>query len=68
MLTSMTPQCKTRWVLYLAWLKSAPDVQEQHKAEYSAHLATCPACRSALSSHASGMPNPELTEEEINNA
>jgi hypothetical protein len=25
-------------------------------------------CRSALSSHASGMPNPELTEEEINNA
>jgi hypothetical protein len=29
---------------------------------------TCPACRSALASHAGGMPNPELTEEEISNA
>jgi hypothetical protein len=30
--------------------------------------ATCPACRTALASHASGMPNPELTEEEIESA
>ena len=64
----MTDNCTTRWILYTAWRLSAPDVRDQHKDEYSAHLSTCPTCRASLDAHASGQPNPVLSESEVNSA
>lgn len=37
--------CKPGATLRLAYLKSAPDVRDQHRATWAAHLRTCATCR-----------------------
>lgn len=57
-----TTSCTQRWILYLAWLKSTPDTQEDHRAIYSAHLRDCPACRQTLDADAAGPAMPPFDE------
>ena len=68
MLTSTTLQCETRWQLYISWLTSSPADHEQRLAEYSQHLATCVVCKNELASHREGQSNPELTDDQVENA
>lgn len=60
--------CPIRWILYLAWIKAAPDVAELHRLNYTTHLDTCPTCRAEIDGRKDGPANPELTIEEIGQA
>lgn len=56
----------TEWgTKYLAWVRAAPDVRDQHRALYERHMQTCPTCRqdrAALTEFSRTAVHPELEE------